>query len=391
MAINVTIVGCNDRKLEELLRGPDAFSVNSISPAELSSVAHPSARQPDVLLLDLRHELHLPPGIAPVKRQHPSTGVVIVADRLDPALMLEAMRAGVTECVTDVSSEELAAAIVRVAALRVAPTAGQVFAFIGAKGGVGTTTIAVNVATALAKAVPNETLFIDLHLADGDAALFLGVEPRFSVVDAIENTHRLDEAFFRGLLAQTKVGLHLLASSDRASLGPIDPARLSTLIEFASRCYAYVVLDVPRSDPAVLDALGCASCLIIVVNQELPTVRSASRLATRLRQRFGKEKVRVVMSRYDPTAEISPVDVERAVGVPVTFTFPSNYRVAIEALNAGRPMPVDNHNKLASSIATYARDLAGLKREEPPRPKPKHAAFFGLLAAGGPRRWERRP
>ena len=77
--------------------------------------------------------------------------------------------------------------------------------FVGAKGGVGTTTVAVNVATALAKLAGTErTLLIDLHVANGDAAVFLGAEPRFSIVDALENTHRLDEAFFRGLIVRTQ-------------------------------------------------------------------------------------------------------------------------------------------------------------------------------------------
>ena len=79
------------------------------------------------------------------------------------------------------------------------------------KGGVGTTTVAVNVATALAKLEPKSTLFIDLHVANGDAAVFLGAEPRFSIVDALENTHRLDEAFFRNLIAHAKCGVDLLA------------------------------------------------------------------------------------------------------------------------------------------------------------------------------------
>src|SRR5690606_9922344 len=130
-----------------------------------------------------------------------------------------------------------------------------VFAFVGAKGGVGTTTMAVNVATALARAVEaDETLLMDFHLSYGDAAVFLGVEPRFSVADAMENTHRLDEAFFESLVVQTKAGVHLLASAERA-VGPVDMRRISTLLHFAANHYRYTFLDVPRSEALVLDAL----------------------------------------------------------------------------------------------------------------------------------------
>jgi pilus assembly protein CpaE len=130
-----------------------------------------------------------------------------------------------------------------------------VFAFLGAKGGVGTTTLAVNVATALAQSRVGRVLFADLHPAYGDAALFFGAEPKFSVLDALENTHRLDEAFLKGLVVRTKTGLDLLASSDRSTVGSPDAQRVRALIEFVSRHYAHVVLDVPRSDSSALDAL----------------------------------------------------------------------------------------------------------------------------------------
>src|SRR5690606_10158678 len=151
--------------------------------------------QPDVVVLDVRDTSALPPTLAALKRQHPATGVVIVAARMDPVLMLEAMRAGVNEWVADpVTAAELNAAIERVTAARPASVHGQIFAFVGAKGGVGTTTIAVNVATALAQTAEDErTLLMDFHLSYGDAAVFLGAEPKFSVADAMENTHRHDE------------------------------------------------------------------------------------------------------------------------------------------------------------------------------------------------------
>ena len=188
-----------------------------------------------MVILDVRDSNTLPPTLTTLKRQHPATGVIIVAARMDPVLMLEAMRAGVNEWVADpVNAAELNAAIERVGSVRPASIHGQIFAFIGAKGGVGTTTIAVNVATALAKAVEDEgVLLMDFHLSYGDAAVFVGAEPRFSVADAMENTHRLDEAFFESLVVQTKAGVHLLASAERA-VGAVDLRRISTLLQFAA-------------------------------------------------------------------------------------------------------------------------------------------------------------
>ncbi len=292
--------------------------------------------------------------------------------------MLEAMRAGVNEWVTEpLNASDLVSAIARVAGpARTAP-AGELFAVVGAKGGVGATTLAVNIATSLSSIGKGKTLLVDMHGAGGDAALFLGAEPAFSLADAIENTHRLDEAFLKGIVVATAAGPDLLAAPDRTTAVPIDPRKLRAVVDFALRCYRFVILDVPRSDPAVDEALALASSITVVATQELAAIRSAGRTAAALRQRHGAERVRIVVNRYDRTAEIASEDLERAVGGHIRHKFPSNYRLAIEALNKGRPLVVDNHNKLASAMVAYARGLSGSPREDAAVDRP--AGFLSKL------------
>jgi pilus assembly protein CpaE len=379
VGLSITLVGASDRQLEELLRGPNV-RLKSLAVADLLALAQPTASQPDVVILDLRDSGAIPPTLATLKRQHPATGVVIVAARMDPVLMLEAMRAGVNEWVAEpLTATELDAAIERVAATaRSSSVQGQVFAFVGAKGGVGTTTIAVNVATALAQAMDDQrTLLMDFHLSYGDAAVFLGAEPRFSVADAMENTHRLDEAFFESLVAQSKnTGVHLLASGERA-VGAVDMRRIATLLQFAATHYRYTFLDVPRSEAAVLDSLETVASILIVANQELATVRNAGRIAATLRQRYGKDRVKIVISRYDKQAEINNEDVERVVGSPVKYTVPSDYRAALTSLNKGRPLALDKEGKLAPAFQTIAFDLAGIRVEKVAE-KEKSGGLFGF-------------
>ena len=379
MGLNITIVGAIDRQLEELLRGP-GVRIKSLAVSDLLALAQPQASQPDVVLLDLRETAALPPTLTTLKRQHPTTGVVIVAARMDPVLMLEAMRAGVNEWVADpVTAAELNAAIERVGSARVASKQGQIVAFVGAKGGVGTTTIAVNVATALAQAVEDErTLLMDFHLSYGDAAVFLGAEPRFSVADAMENTHRLDEAFFESLVVQSKpTAVHLLASAERA-VGSVDLRRIATLLTFAASHYRYTFLDVPRSEAAVLDSLEGVASILIVANQELATVRNAGRIAAALRQRYGKDRVKIVVSRYDKQAEINTEDIARVVGSPVKHTVPSDYRAALNSLNKGRPIALDKESKLAPAFQSMAFDLAGIRVEKSVE-KEKSSGLFGFM------------
>jgi pilus assembly protein CpaE len=238
--------------------------------------------------------------------------------------------------------------------------------------------VAVNVATSLAKSSPESTLLIDLNMACGDAAVFLGEEPRFSVMDALENVHRLDAAFFRGLVVRSKSGLDLLGASGRPMPGPVDAARIRAVLEFSSQTRRYTVLDVPRSDPAVLDALEVATQIVIVANQELATVRSASRMAATLRQRYGQHRLTLVLTRTDRQAEIGYEDVQRAVGLDVRQTFPSDYRLALYAMNKGRPVVMDNHNQLSGAFTTFARELGSIPGEVAEQ-KRRTGSVFGRL------------
>jgi Flp pilus assembly CpaE family ATPase len=92
-----------------------------------------------------------------------------------------------------------------------------------------------------------------------------------------------------------------------------------------------------------------------------------------LRQRYGRDRVSVVLSRSDRQADIGHADVERVVGCEVGTTFPSDYRLALQALNKGRPLVLDGGSDLANAFIRYARELAGVRREEP------QAARAGLL------------
>jgi pilus assembly protein CpaE len=114
---------------------------------------------------------------------------------------------------------------------------------------------------------------------------------------------------------------------------------------------------------------------VVVANQELATVRSASRIASALRQRYGKDKLSVVVSRADRLADIGHEDVERAVGSSVKHSFPSDYRRALQALNRGIPVTLENHNELASSFVKFARSLAGIEKPEKEKPASRFSLF----------------
>lgn len=345
---------------------------------DLAARAQQASSPVHYVMIDLRDKQQVPASLEPFCRQHPSVPVLLLLTSLEPVLMLQAMRAGVKECLQfPFTAEEFEAALTRLASSRASEPEGDVFAFLGAKGGVGTTTAAVNVATDLALLRSGTVLLIDLHLAYGDAAIYLGAEPKFSIADALENIHRLDGAFLKSLCAKTKAGPELLASPDRNLALPVDAGRVRTLVESAARYYRYVVLDLCRTDPAVLDGLDSAKKILVVANQELATVRAASRMAVTLNQRYGKDRVELAVSRYDPNAGILQSDIERVVGSQIRHLLPSDYRVALEALNTGRPLALSNQSRLAGSLKTLAHELADLAADA--RPQKGSRSIFGRL------------
>jgi pilus assembly protein CpaE len=351
----VAVIGARDRQIEEFVRAAGMRPL-VMQPEDLSSPRGPLTTTPDVVIVDVRADRHLLTSVSGIKRRNPAMGVCIVVPSLDPELMLQAMRAGVTECVAEpLTQGAVESAIGRVMVQRAAPVEGRVFAVIGAKGGVGATTIAVNLAEAIARAA-GDALLIDLNVATGDAAVFLGVDPRFTVLDALENTQRLDEPFFRGLVVHTKSGLDLLASAVRVLSGHLDPGRLRTLIDFAVRYYRAVVLDVPRGDMSALDALESASSIFVVVNHELPTLSSAYRLVSRLRQKYGSDRISLLVNRSDRLSDISISDIEKAVNAKVKHVLPSEYKTALVAANQGQPL-VRSESRLSSSFQELVRAL----------------------------------
>lgn len=349
----------SDEKLLEMLR-VSGLKVESIDAIDFANYSRTSDA-PSAVVLDIRLKHQLPAGLIEFNQKHPDASVILVMSSLEPRIMLEAMRAGVKECLAEPLTPQAVDEAVRRVLIGANPEpSGQLFAFVGAKGGVGTSTLAANTAAALARSTDGGTLLIDLHLVHGDAALFLGAEPRFSVLDALENAHRVDESFFSGLVEKTKIGVHLLASSNRPLHPSMDPARTRSLLEFATRKYRHTVLDVPRTDFSALDALDPATTILVVTSQEVSALRSAAHTTETLRQRYGAKRVRVIVNRFDKSSVVGAADIERVVGEPVKHLIPSDYRVAVEAVNTGKPIVLDKEGKLSKAIKAFAKDLAGV-------------------------------
>jgi Flp pilus assembly CpaE family ATPase len=162
-------------------------------------------------------------------------------------------------------------------------------------------------------------------------------------------------------------------------IGTPPAERVRSLIDFAASMYRSVVLDVPRADDNVLDALDGAARIIVVANQELSAVRNAARLVATLRQRYGRDCLVLALNRYDRQADISESDIEKVVGMAPTFLMPNDYRAAVRAANHGKPLVLNDESRLSGSIKAFATALAGFETKHATQPA-TGGSLFGRFA-----------
>jgi pilus assembly protein CpaE len=322
------------------------------------SVADDRAGGADLVIVDGRHDLGS--AIAAVERcrsASPAASIFLVATDASSELILQSMRAGANVFRTWPLADQpfhdaVARASARKGASGGAAALASIVVFIGAKGGVGTTTLAVNCGVELA-GQKKSTVIVDLKHGLGDVALFLGVRSRYSVLDAIENAERLDREFISGLVAKHVSGLELLPGSDQfdrpsASDGDV----IENILRLLSARYEYMVVDAgSQITAASLAALYVSEMIGVVINPDVPSIRNGQRLIERIGS-LGScgERVRVLLNRAAAPYPIPLAQIEDALGQKVHLTFPSDYRTVATALNSGVPLTFSDNSTMADQF-----------------------------------------
>jgi pilus assembly protein CpaE len=352
---------------------------------------------PDVVVVDIRADASS--GMAAIERlraSQPSVAIFAIAVSAEPELILQAMRAGANEffpwlpgSATQASrtmEDSFHGAVRRAGARREAATAGArqpcvTHVFLGAKGGAGTTTVSVNCAVELARLTKRPTAIVDLKPCLGEVALFLGVRPRFTVLDAIENLHRLDRDFLRELMGRHKSGLDIMAASEQFDRpNGQDAGAIEELLRVLGRMYEYIVIDAGNMiNSCAIAALYAADTIFLVTNPDVPSIRNAQRLVDRVRQLgAGSERVKILLNRVSDQHLIAPKQIETALGYGIHHTFSSDYRTVSTALNSGVPLALTNHSEISAQFGSFTRHLLGMQDDAAPVPE-KRKAFLGIL------------
>ncbi len=288
--------------------------------------------------------------------------IFAVGDMRNPMAIVGAMRAGAGEYIDRMAGAEgLADAFGRFTASRSKTRSGtgraRVFTVINAKGGSGATTLAVNTAVALQQH-HGQTILVDFSPI-GHAALHLNARPTFSVMDALQNLHRMDASLLEGLMTSTKDGLHLLAGPQQPYTTAPAAAELARLFDLLVSHYRYVVVDCSgRMDQTTRLLSDLSNVVLMVVQTDVVSLWSAGRIRSFLEESNGRKHLRLVMNRYKKIPGFSEEDVERATTCKILWKIPNNYQLIAPAIDKGTPVAAHDSQEVSRAFRSLADLLA---------------------------------
>ncbi|HZN66300.1 MAG TPA: AAA family ATPase [Tepidisphaeraceae bacterium] len=367
--LNCVTVDADPGNRQELATFLNGFGVNVLaqlqSPDNLQNVlSRPDAPQLVIINLDpgahesLKKIGHLP-------RQFPTVSFFLMSELLDANLLMEAMHLGVKEFIPlPMSEKKFASALERVAQTYGMGKRAKILHVVPTIGGCGSTTIACNVAASLAKA-GMKTAVVDLDLVRGGVASAFDVRPRFTIGDVMESADKVDKQLLDNALAiHQNSGLAILSRPELPEdTQRVNPPGLSRLLALLGRIFDYVVVDSVMSiDPLYTAAIQASDVNLLVMQLNVPSAKNAERFVGCLR-RMGIEasKIRIVVNRYvKKGCDIEPDEVERALGLKISWMVPNDFKNAIAAINFGEPVVLRAPRaEISTSLVALATQLNG--------------------------------
>lgn len=298
--------------------------------------------------------------------------VVVVASALSTGIVRRAMRSGVSDVLGEDDDPDEAASSLRAALAGLPepePVAedgeryGTVVTIFGTKGGVGKSTVATNLAAALAGAGVR-TIIADLDLQFGDVGIMVGLAPDRTIYDAVQDFDSLDEEMLAGFLTPHPSGFRaLLAPVRPEEAEAVTPERIARILELLRHMADVVIVDTAGAfDEVVLAALDGSDVVYAVATLDVPSVKNTRVSLQKLAQHgYNGTTVRVVLNRADSKVWLQIPDVEKTIERAVVARIPSD-RVVPRSVNRGVPVVLDEpHSAVAKSLVALA---ASVRRAE---------------------------
>jgi len=318
-----------------------------------------------------------------VSQNHPDATLFITAKKTHSALILNAMRVGAREFITQpVDKEELNAAVKKALQGRRDASAGRpasakVITVFGTRGGVGVTTVAVNLAVLLAKSARSGAAVVDLDLQFGDAAIQMNVKTRSSILDLADGADPPDATLIRNLLPRSAGGVSLLAGPTRIEDAEnVTAGHAEKILTAFRNAFECVIVDTARSlNDVTVKAMDESDTVLLVASPDVPALHHAGRCLELFRKMgFDRERVRLVLNRYNGPDDIHPEAVEKLLDYPVSWRLALQDASSMSAaVTRGEPIAESQpHSRLAQGLRRMADQINGAqpaeKRKRPARP-----------------------
>ena len=325
---------------------------------------------PDVVLLDLGRDPE--PCFAfgaHVRRLRPAVKLIACSAMNPPnqQLLLDAMRSGVQDFVIKPAVPEALRDIFerfqQEGRSVERKSAEKLIVLMGSKGGVGTTTVAVNLGVQLCTFAHKRTILLDFARPLGNAHLLLDLNPRFGIRDAIENIDRLDSHFFEGLITTHKTKLQLLGGALHPEVWQSIAATLLDRVANVAQTNSDVLLaDVGSQFGSDWTSMLRASRMILVVTEtNVPALWTLERRLSALEGLgIASEKIRVVVNRWQKGDQETLKSVEKNIKRPIFAFLPNDFRKASSSVNLGTPLMENHNNNLSNQYRKLASLLTGM-------------------------------
>jgi pilus assembly protein CpaE len=332
----------------------------------------------------------------------PHIGVILLRRRVDVAVMGHALRSGIREVVDPEDLAALGAACNRSLEVsrRLASASGlpgesapegRVVTVFSAKGGCGKTTVATNLATALAAGGEAQVCLVDLDLAFGDVAIALQLVPARTITDSSAMVGTMDEQGVRSLITPHSPGLDtVLAPTEPGQAERVDVKVVSELVRVLRRMYDFVVIDTPPAfSEHVLAAFDASDCYVLLATLDIPALKNL-RLTLEMLELLGYPQTSwlVVLNRSDSKVGLGIDEVERTLRVPIAVQIPSS-RAVPASINKGVPLVLEEPGHPVSQsirqLATTVVSRVGAPRgdREPAQPTRRSRSLSMLRRGGG--------
>lgn len=380
------LVASNDEQFREMVRENLLNIQNSRVISEYTEVSsnlyirvlqdlerHPEA----ALVVDMSYDTEIAlSALQKVKQAVPDLYVIVSNFQADGEMVLACLRAGASDFLTQpLKRLDFRDAMQRLESTprRVTMTGsrlGKIYTFLGAKGGVGTTTLAVNFASVLAQR-KQQTVLLDFDWTANEVAMQLGATPQYTLMEVAENLSRMDQALFEGFVTRDPLGFFLVGPPDSLEQrGYFSEPMFREFSTFLVEKYQSVVIDAGRNvnDDVVLGALQASNTVFLVVTQEYPAIRNAQRyLSFLLRMGFSQDQIKILVNRYSKKIDSNNATLEQiqqTLNQKVFYGIPGSPAV-LGSLNKARPIVSDRQagGELDRVFRAFVDKATGVQRD----------------------------